>query len=242
MSLALSSTVRDSPPSDSCALPLPRLSGAGVYLLDLGRAPRATTLLPRLTDAERARAARLAPALAERFAARRWGLRLAAGAEMGLPPEAVPLWWDERGRPRLGSGGWSVSASSAGGIGVAAVATRPVGVDIAAAGLAGVARQATAGLPLGQDAAAGTAETGRAGSRQSLRVWMQLEAVLKAAGLDLATPWAARCVRAERWRPDSACVLRFDPPGPAGRRWRAVDLPMPPGFAAILVTAADIGQ
>lgn len=208
-------------------------AGCALYLLDLDAAPEASSLLVRLTEAERERAGRLAtPALRARFAARRWGLRVALGTELGLAPEAVPLEW-EAGRPRVRGEALCLSASSAGGVGVVAVAAVPVGVDVVERSWAREAVAATAGLPLAADAQ--RAAPSMDAELLALTVWTQFEAVLKAAGLELRFPEATRSVRAEDWSPEGTATLRVSG---INAQWLGTPLAVPATHAGSLVIRA----
>jgi hypothetical protein len=235
MSTTLASSPHAAPPSERYVRPLHR-APAGVFLLDLDGAPPAGVLLGRLSRAEQRRAEALAtPLLRNRFAARRWGLRIAVAACTGADAETAPLAWDERGRPVVGDGSVRISASSADGLALVAVANGPVGVDLLHPASAPDAREACRDLPLRADAAQ---DATVAPERLALRLWTQLEAVVKAAGADFTIPGIAACVRAQEWNPGGPCTLRIDHPGFEGGRWRAEPLPVPEAFIATLARPA----
>lgn len=88
-----------------------------------------------LTDAERARAARLRrPQARRQFVAARQLLRRVLAAELGCPPGEVPLAIDQYGKPYLaGRAGPAFNLShSAGLIAVAIAMNGPVGIDVEA--------------------------------------------------------------------------------------------------------------
>jgi len=115
-----------------------------------------------------------------------------------------------------------LSAASAGPVALVAISRSPVGIDILSTDAAPDARSAIGGLPLHADATPHRAHLDP--DRLALRLWTQLEATLKAAGLDFTTRGVASRIRADAWRPDLPCTLRLDLDGHEGRRWRVDDV------------------
>jgi hypothetical protein len=234
MSMTLSTTRPEPPrsdPTERFVRPLHR-APRGVYLLDLDAAPPAGLLLPRLTPDEQRRAERLStPLLRHRFAARRWGLRLALAAHSGSPAAYLSLSWDSGGRPRTRDTLLHISTSSAAGLGLVALSPHPVGTDLLHPCSAPDAAEACRALPILLDAGAHAA---LAPGRLALRLWTQLEATLKAAGLGLDNPGVAGCVRAEQWSPGGPCTLRIDSARATLRHWRVDALPVPESYIASL--------
>jgi phosphopantetheinyl transferase len=147
----------------------------------------------------------------------------------------VAVSWDERGRPLLPGTPLCVSASSAGDLGLVAIARVPVGVDVLEIAEAGAAREAARSLPLREDAAPHAA--GLPPDLLGLRLWTQVEATLKAAGLDLGIAGVASHVRAAEWRPDGPCSCRLDLAGYHSHRFGVEPMPVPEGFIASLAVA-----
>jgi len=179
-----------------------------------------------LSAAERGRADRYrVPRARRQFVAARGMLRVLLGRYIGCPPGAVPLAAEPGGKPTLGPGaGPHFNLSHSAGVGLVAVAGRPVGVDVEevrdlpnAEGLverfyAAEERAAFARLP------AGVREDG------FFRAWTCKEALLKAVGRGLQDLEGCVVELDPRRAPR---VVRFDP-GP----WQLAVWEPWPGYAA----------
>jgi 4'-phosphopantetheinyl transferase len=115
--------------------------------------------------------------------------RLLLGEALGLGPERVPLYRDERGCPRLAGDIAYTSLSHADGwVAVAISLAGPVGVDIEARARAGVMPEIAACVCAPSEVAA--LDVLGAGGRAAdlLALWVRKEALLKAAGVGLSVP------------------------------------------------------
>ncbi len=110
--------------------------------------------------------------------------RIFMGHYLGMPPEAVPLWRDSLGCPRVGEGMAATSLSHAGHlVAVAAGGFRPLGVDIEpasrASGMQAIAES------ICQPAESDTIQRLPVSERDTalLSLWTGKEAILKALGV-----------------------------------------------------------
>lgn len=146
-----------------------------------------------LTPEERARGERFKhPRIRDQFVRARGLLRVLLGRYLGCPAAAVPIGAAPDGKPDLTSGGVEFNVSHAGGLFVAAIAGRPVGVDVEA-----VREVANVDALVERFFAAGEAEQYRglpAEFRPAgfFRGWTCKEAVLK--GIGCGTRDLGRCV------------------------------------------------
>lgn len=183
--------------------------------LDLG-APTGAAGGPRLGPDELVRMASMrSPAQRERFRTARWLLRAAVAEAAGCSIDDVDVHQrcarcgGPHGRPTVTVGGGpgpSVSLAHSGHLAVAAVSSRPVGVDVER-------------WPAG----------GATGRVEDLRGWVRTEAVLKATGYGLEVDPSQLEVREGRHGP---ALVRWEGPG---RRpvLQLADLALPGALAAV---------
>jgi 4'-phosphopantetheinyl transferase len=196
-------------------------------------------LAPLLSDAERARTARIERAAVRSRAelVRGW-TRHFLGGWCGIDPRQLSIESDVAGKPCLRSAGdVAFNLSHAGGRLLLAAARAPVGIDLelfrplpelsgmAALALDGAERMALARLPPA------------ARPDAFLRLWVRKEAVLKGLGTGLTWPPSLVAVGP----PEGLARLTALPPGhgpPAA--WTLCDLDVPPGWHAALAVRAPV--
>lgn len=212
-----------------------------VWRVDVGRVLSASAdLWSSLSADEQARSARyLQAADRDRFVACRGVLRAVLAAELGLPPEAVLLENDRRGKPRVAAeqdqGDLDFSVSHAGRWGCVAIARGGrVGVDIEWFGrplrLAGILRKTLTDREMH-----GYLRTPPAARVPIfLRYWVRKEAIAKATGLGLGLPLDQIEVDPE----DADRPLRL-PSGMDVRAYHVQEVPMAAGYCGAVAAEAD---
>lgn len=217
-------------PADPRALVLPAPDGVRLWALRLVPGPDDSDRA-LLVDDDRALLAALPPEHAQRLLARRALLRDVVAGLAGCPGEEVgPLRGPGPRTVTVADGRrWFASTSSAGGLGLLAVADHPVGVDLEPLpGPPDALLVSSALLPAPEHAwvRQDPADAGR----RFLQTWVRKEAVVKCTGEGLGRDLRSFVVDASR-----SCGPVLDPGGqPLGMATVAVDLP---GHAAALATA-----
>jgi 4'-phosphopantetheinyl transferase len=185
-----------------------------------------------LSPAERARAASMGSAtLRRRYVLAHAGLRILLGRACGVRPADVRVRSDpcrrcgaDHGKPRLVDAPWEFNLAHSGEYALAAVAPRPVGVDIERVRtrypIDDVSRRFFA--PSERDLLARVPPGRR--HRPFFSCWTQKEAVVKATGEGLTRDL------------DSFSVVPVGRPVELepGRRWRVQPVSSPPGYVAAL--------
>lgn len=204
---------------------------------DLG-GPELVALAKRLPAAERERAATIrADAARARFVAARLLVRRSASTVVGCAPDDVRIEVDDVGRPFVVKSPTPlhISIAHSGDYVVVAVAGRRVGVDIERLPTTplqlGIAERICSVTELRDVARLDPALRERA----VMGLWTRKEAYGKAIGVGLGFP-----VRTITAGPGGSRITATDPRLPATRwdpddRWRVVDLPVDPAYAAALV-------
>ncbi|MDQ1484434.1 MAG: 4-phosphopantetheinyl transferase, partial [Actinomycetota bacterium] len=172
-----------------------------------------------------------------RFVAARLLLRRSASTVVGCAPDDVRVEVDDAGRPFVVGSPTPlyVSIAHSGDYVVVAVASRRVGVDIerlpATPLHVGIAKRICSMTELRDIARLDPSLRERA----VMRLWTRKEAYGKAIGVGLGFP-----VRTITAGPRGSRITAADPTLPAtrwgpGDRWRVVDVPVDPAYAAALV-------
>lgn len=159
--------------------------------------------------------------------------RLLLGSALGMDPVAVPLFRDERGRPRVAGFDIHTSLShSARHVALAATAVGPVGIDLEPLARAAMMPEIAGNIchPIEAAALAGLQE--RSLGEELLALWVRKEALLKAAGVGLAREMASLQAPAGAcalvpWWPGTECRIDMLD---AGESWVAA-LASAPGSA-----------
>lgn len=159
--------------------------------------------------------------------------RLLLGSALGVDPVAVPLFRDERGRPRVAGFDIHTSLShSARHVAFAATAVGAVGIDFEPLARAAVMPEIAGSIchPIEAAALAGLSEP--CIGEELLALWVRKEALLKAAGVGLAREMAsfqapAGACAVVPWWPGAECRIDMLD---AGESWVAA-LASAPGSA-----------
>lgn len=212
-----------------------------VWTVPLGTALRAAPsgLGAFLGDEERARASRLRDAVCRsRFVTAHAALRAIVGARLGRPPEAVRFTRGPNGKPEVDWGeGLFVSLSHSHGIGLVALAARPVGVDVERlADASTVTRIAERYFPAAECGAVAAAEVGAGPSGRAVlfaRLWTRKEACVKAEGGRLSDGLGL-------WvQGESGQLTVHGSGGALAGPWRVADLLPAPGYAGAVALSGS---
>lgn len=193
--------------------------------------PHLESLHEILDESERTRVARLRVQGDREARTVAYGLhRALVAAELGIAPQAVPLYRDASGRPRVaGDAVWTSLSHADGWVAVAVDACGPIGIDVEPVDRAPVMDEVADSVVHPAERGLLTVCDARSRRRALLALWVRKEAVLKALGVGLQVDMASFTAMAGR----ASCV-----PGLAGK-WHVHDIELEPDVQIALACAGN---